>query len=249
MKSLKSILNLKKSAIAKVAVAVGITLSLSSCLKNKDVEYVVPPSAGLFIFHASPGTPTLNVAIGETIINNGYYLIDLEYKKAITPYVGVTPGSRKITFLKRNTRDTVRSGTFNLVNEKYYSLFVVDAAPTPNLLFVEDVITAPPANKARVRFVNLNPEAGNLSLVANSGADTLLFDNIAYKTATPFTNLSGTKTYKFEIKSGATTKAIIENIEIKSNGTYTIWANGLENTTNDTLKTAIKVNQHIDYYR
>jgi hypothetical protein len=249
MNSLKSIFDLKKSAIAKVAVAVGITLSLSSCLKNKDVDYVAPPSAGLFIFHASPGTPIFNVAIGETIVNNGYDLIDLEYKKAITPYVGVTPGSRKITLLKRNTRDTIRTGTFNLVNDKYYSLFVVDAAPSPNFLFVEDVIAAPAANKARVRFVNLNPEAGALSLIANSGADTLLFDNIAYKTATPFTDLSGTKSYKFEIKSGATSKAIVQNIEIKSNGTYTIWANGLENTTNDSLKTAIKVNQHVDYYR
>ena len=248
MNSLKSIFDLKKWGFAKVAVAVGITLSLSSCLKNNDNDYVAPPSAGLSIFHASPGTQSFNVAIGNTVINNGYSLIEFEYSKALS-YLGVTPGSRKVTLLEKNTEDTIRTGTFNLVNDKYYSLFVVDAAPNPNFLLVEDVIAAPAAGKARVRFVNLNPEAGNLSLIANSGTDTLLFDNIAYKTASPFTDLSGTKSYKFEIKSGATSKAILENIEIKSNGTYTIWAKGLEVTDIDSLKTSIKVNQHIDYYR
>lgn len=246
MNSLKSIFGLRR--FAKVAVAVGITLSLSSCLKNNDSNYVAPPSAGLSIFHASPGTQPFNVAIGNTIINNGYNLIEFEYSKALQ-YVGVTPGSRNVSLLKKNTKDTIRTGTFNLSNDKYYSLFVVDAAPNPNFLFIEDVITTPLAGKARVRFVNLSPDAGPLDLIANAGTDTLLFSSTAYKAASPFTDLSGTKPYKFEIKSGGTSKATLENIEIKSGGTYTIWAKGLSTATNDSLKTSIKVNQHIDYFR
>lgn len=244
MNSLKSIFNSKKFAITKIAIAVGATLSLSSCLKNNNSEYVDPPSAGLSIFHASPGTQKFNVAIGNTIINDGYQLIEFEYSKALS-YVPVSPGSRNISILKRNTKDTIRTGTFNLVNDKYYSLFVTDAAPNANLVFVEDTIVVPPVGKARVRFVNLSPDAGNLDLVVNTaGTDSLLFSNKAYKTASPFTNLSGTKVYKLEIKSGATSKAVLDNVEIQSGKIYTIWAKGLSTATNDSLKTSIKVNQH-----
>lgn len=244
MNSLRSIFNSKKLAITKIAIAVGVTLSLSSCLKNKDINYVDPPTGGLSVFHASPGTQKFNVAVGNTIINDGYQLIDFEYSKALS-YVRVSPGSRKISILKKNSKDTIRTGTFNIVTDKYYSLFVTDAAPNPNLLFVEDTIVAPPVGKARVRFVNLSPDAGNLDLVVNTaGTDSLLFSNKTYKTASHFTNLSGTKVYKLEIKSGGTSKAVLENVKIESGKIYTIWAKGLATATNDSLKTSIKVNQH-----
>lgn len=220
----------------KIAIALaGLTVGLSSCLKNDD-DYEQPQYAALSVYNASPETEYF-----DFIANNAYVTGPFKYGQ-YTSYLYATPGQVNIALYKTGKdaiTDTLRTGKITLEADKYHSLFVVDKGPNPNFLLVQDNITTPASGKANVRFVNLISDGG--SLVLQTGTDSTVFSGTTYKTATAFSTLSGNKTYDFKVVSGGETKATIEDIEIKSGKVYTIWARGMESSTIDSLKPSLRV--------
>ncbi len=237
MYNIKKITPANRLSFMKTMMIAGSLLTLTSCLKNDD-DFTPQQVAAVSIFHASPGTPAFNF-ITDRGTGNGPFAFGQR-----TLYSLFSAGQRKVSIRKvGGTQDTLRTGTLNLEADKYYSVYVVDAAPNPNFLVIKDSLSSPAAGKAKIRFINLSPDAGNLSLT--TGTDSVLFNATAYKTHTLFNEIPGNKNYAFKIKLNDTQKAIKENIEIKSGRIYTIWARGLDNTTNDTLKTSVQVSEHL----
>jgi hypothetical protein len=232
--------NLKRLTTAKTLLAAALLLTLTSCLKN-DNDYIPQQVAAVSIFHASPGTQAFNF-ITDRGTGSGPFTFSQR-----TFYNLYAAGLRRISIRKvGGTQDTLRTGSVNLEADKFYSIYVVDAAPNPNFLIIKDSLSNPTAGKAKVRFINLSPDAGSLSLT--TATDSLIFNTTAYKVHTPFSEISGNRTYTFKIKNNGTDKAIKQNVEIKTGRVYTIWAKGIDNTTNDTLKTAIQVSEHLSDY-
>jgi Domain of unknown function (DUF4397) len=61
------------------------------------------------------------------------------------------------------------SGTVNVEDEKFYSIFAVGQAPTVTPLVINDILPAPSGNNFFIRLVNLSPNAttAELSLAGN----------------------------------------------------------------------------------
>lgn len=240
MSNFRTISNLKKLTAAKTFVAVSVLLTLTSCLKNNN-DYTPQQVAAVSVFHASPGTQAFNF-ITDRGTGSGPFTFSSR-----TFYNLYAAGQRTISIRKiGGAQDTLRTGTVNLEADKFYSIYIVDQAPNPNFLIIRDSLTSPAAGKAKIRFINLSPDAGALSLTTAS--DSLLFNTTAYKVHTAFSDITGNKTYTFKIKNNGTDKATRQNVEIKTGRVYTIWAKGIENTTNDTLKTGIQVSEHLSDY-
>jgi hypothetical protein len=233
----RTINNLKRLTTVKVLLAATSFFMLTSCLKNDD-DYTPQQVAAVSIFHASPGTQAFNF-ITDRGTGSGPFTFSQR-----TFYNLYAAGQRSISIRKiGGTQDTLRTGSVNLEANKFYSIYVVDAAPNPNFLIIKDSLSNPAAGKAKIRFINLSPDAGALSLT--TATDSLLFNATAYKVYTPFSEISGNRTYTLKIKNNGTDKATRQNVEIKTGRVYTIWAKGIDNTTNDTLKTAIQVSEHL----
>lgn len=238
MKKLQLLNPISPFANGKLLIIITLLFTLSSCLKDNN-DNTVPQIAALSVVHASPGTQDFD------FITDGRFVAGPFKYSQLLRYNEFYSGIRNISIYKANATanaDTLRTGRINLEAQKYYTLFVVGAATAPEFLLVKDSIEAPAAGKARLRFINLSPDAGSFDLV--SDGTTNLFSNTAYKMYTSFVSVDGNKTYDFEIKKAGATKASLPDVEIKSGFNYTIWAKGLEAATVDSLKTSITVQQN-----
>ncbi|HEY0177041.1 MAG TPA: DUF4397 domain-containing protein, partial [Pedobacter sp.] len=110
-------------------------------------------------------------------------------------------------------------------------------------LTIRDTISTPPANTAKVRFINLVSDAPAYNLEISN--DTTAFSNRAYKTYTSFKNVKP-QIVKLTLRDKNTNAVVasLENIEFKDQKFYTVWAKGLVNTTVAEQKLSIQVSQH-----
>lgn len=228
-------------AITKGALLVAATVGLSSCLKNKGNDYVQPDEAALSVYHASPGTQTLDFGLDGYKISTGYNYRDR------AGYFRIYTGTRNAVFLKSGATslaDSIITTKFIAKKDSIYSLFLIGPSTAPETLLIHDKWTAPANGKANVRFINLSPDAGNLTLKATvNNADTTLSENIAYKKATDFSSAYA-KTYKFRIYKDNVLKAESANISISSGRNYTIWAAGLANTESGNQVITVNIDEN-----
>lgn len=214
-------------AITKGALLVAATVGLSSCLKNKGNDYVQPDLAGLSIYHASPGTQAFDFGLDGYKISNGYSYRDR------TGYYDIYTGTRNIAFLKAGATslaDSIRTVKFAAKKDSAYSAFLIGPSTAPETFVINDKLEAPASGKANIRFINLSPDAGALTLKATANtADTTLSENINYKKATAFSSVYP-KTYTFRVYKDNALEASSTNISIVAGRNYTVWVVGLANT-------------------
>jgi len=203
-----------------------ITLMLSACKKEYNTEPIEATAIGFV--HASPGTGPLDFAMDNQRIGSFSYTKDLGY------YIAY-PGSRFIGIVKKDSSRYITTLTANLKPGKYYSAFIADTLKSTKILLVEDDLSSPETNKAKVRFINLSPGSAPLDLVIQNQS-TPLFTSKAFKEYTNFSSIDPSDTYTFQVKeSGSSTiKASLPTVKIEKGKIYTIWAKGLSSTTDST---------------
>lgn len=203
-----------------------MTLTLAACSKSDNTEPI--EAAGIGFIHASPGTGALDFAVDNRKLNTFTYTKDLGY------YTGY-PGVRLIGVVKKDSTKYITSDNFTLKPGTFYSIFVVDTLKSTKLLALEDDLTAPAADKAKIRFVNLSPRSTALDL-SIAGADTALVKNKAFKEFSKFTSVTPNAAYTFEVKQTGTTAATasLPAVKIEAGKIYTIWAKGLASATDST---------------
>lgn len=176
---------------------------------------------------------------------------------AASPYVSTTFGNVQINFTEGSGTAYKASRQFgNSVNYSasggpngpiagyYHTVF---AAPTLNdankdtlILFYDD-LSAPPAGKAKLRFVHLAAGIGAVSLrIQQQGTETTLYNNIPYGAAggsnlqgsaydsAPFTNVNaGTISLLVRTGEGASAVAIqqqgLNNLAVEAGKIYTVF--------------------------
>ncbi len=208
--------------------ATALSLGLLSCSKNDD--YTPTPISGLSIIHASPTTEKLDVYLD----NNRVSINDFSFSTKMD-YLNAYSGKRKFDVTKAGTSTSLKSEQFTLDPQEGYSLFVVDKLETIAFLFLKDDLTRPTAGKARIRFVNLSPDAGALNLSITGSANDLV-SNKAFKEFSAFETIDAEEKVTFNVKNKTTglNEAVLQDIKIEEGKIYTIYAKGLKSTTDAT---------------
>jgi len=223
--------------IKSLIAAIAVTTLLGSCMKDDEVR-PQQPVAGLSIIQASPTTELLDV-----YVDNTRALTDLAYAKKID-YLNLFPGSRKLSITKKGNQTALFAEQLTLKDYVGYSLFVIDKLETVKFLFLEDDLAKPATGKAKVRFVNLSPDAPALNL-AIAGKETDLVTNKLFKEYSTFTEIDAAQKVTFNVKNKETgaPETSIADVKIEAGGIYTIWVKGLKSATDD-KKLGVAVFQH-----
>ena len=205
-----------------------LSASLMSCMKNQD--YTPIEIAGLSVIHASPTTEQLNVYADNNLTTAGEFSFGTKLD-----YVNAYAGSRTFTVTRKGSTTALNSARFTLDKEVGYSLFVIDKLESIKLLFLKDDLAKPTAGKAKIRFVNLSPDASALNL-AIGGQTTDLFTNKIFKEYTTFDEITAADKVTFNVKNNATgeIEATLAGVKIEDGKIYTIYAKGLKANIDNT---------------
>ncbi|TDG36610.1 DUF4397 domain-containing protein [Pedobacter changchengzhani] len=201
-------------------------LLMSACKKENDYKEIT--IAGLGFVHASPGTGALDLIVDNQKVTNKIftYTNDLGY-------FGAFPGGRLIGIAKKDSVKYLATLPVNLAEGTFYSAFIIGVLPKPEILLVQDDLKAPETGKAKIRFINLSPDAPALDLDI-MGQSTTLFNGKAFKDVSPFISIDPSASYTFEIKEGTNVTATLPATKIEAGKIYTLWAKGLKSTTDST---------------
>ncbi|RZK42475.1 MAG: DUF4397 domain-containing protein [Pedobacter sp.] len=196
-------------------------LSISSC--KKDFGEVPPVSAISFV-NAAVGSPAVNVYLGGNMVNNNLFT----YGKDLN-YVNAYSGTRDVSFYENGEKKI--SGSVDLADGRFYSLFLAGKWPQADLVLLKDSLTRPATGKTHIRFANLSKDAGSLDFGLTNGKT--LASEKAYKIASDYMAIEGNTAYTFVIRNhGTPTDTVsIPAVTLETGRSYTIWAKGLKAET------------------
>ncbi|RZL44598.1 MAG: DUF4397 domain-containing protein [Pedobacter sp.] len=217
-------------SISKAFIAIlTLSVALVACKKDDPQPQQI---SGLKVINAFADTLSLDFVVDQTIINSNPFKYNVK-----SSYLNLYPGTRTIGIAKRKANKFLASQTFSLAQGKGYSFFVLDtlSTNTKKFLLIEDDLSDPAADKAKVRFINLSKDAPALNL-GIEGKDTDLFTNKAFYEYTTFSSVDPGESVTFNIKENTTVKATVPNVKIEKGKIYTIYAKGLKDATIDSLK-------------
>ncbi|RZK82083.1 MAG: DUF4397 domain-containing protein [Pedobacter sp.] len=225
--------HISKSFITVLA----FTITLSSCMKDNDIQ--PQPIAGLNVIHASPTTELLDFYVDNQKANSS----DFAYGNQVG-YVRLFPGNRQISIAKKGSNTPLLSERFDLEGDFGYSLFVANKLETVQFLLLKDDLKLPETGKARVRFVNMSPDAPALSLFI-AGKETEIAGNKKFKEYSTFVSVDAAEQATLNIKNTETgaTETSFADVKIEAGKVYTIWIKGLKANTDD-KKIGVAVFQH-----
>jgi len=207
---------------------------LASCKKNNVDNTPQPDIAAFNVVNAAPGQTSFNFALDNQIVNGPA----LTFTDP-TGYISAYTGTRKFDVTLGGTTQSVLTDTLILEKDKYYSVFITGQSSLSTLI-TEDDVTTPATGKAKIRFIQLSPDAGSLSLGIKG--ETPLFPAQAFKTASAFIAIDPAQ-YIMEIKNDGGNALTESNITIAAGRIYTVWAGGLlQGTGNSAMIIQVNVN-------
>jgi hypothetical protein len=210
--------------------AAALTLSavMVSCTKDQD-NIPAPTVSGLNVIQASPTNEKLNFIVDNTIANTS----DFSYTNKIG-YLNLYSGSRQLSVAKKGSTTPIFGAKVAFNPQIAYSLFIIGKLDTAKFLVLKDSASTPAAGKAKIRFVNLSPDAPALNL-AIAGKNTDLFTNKMYKQYTTFETIDAAEKVTFNIKDNTgVVQSTLADIKVEQGKIYTIWVKGFKAATDDT---------------
>lgn len=225
MKTAFKIKSSKASSIMLLLFAI-ISFSLSSCLKDSGPDTGSIVSA-ITVIHASPNSPAFDFVLDNQRILDPIGP-EFVYGKRI-PYFRAFSGSRLARVYEKNNFITpLHEVELKLISGNYYSLFIGGTKESLTSLIIEDDLTKPLEGKARIRFVNLSPDAPALDFDITE--NTTLASDKKFNEYTSFQEVDA-GSYEASIKSHSGNSINLPvDLELEDGKIYTIWAKGLINT-------------------
>jgi hypothetical protein len=205
----------------KLLIAGLFLLAATGCLKNNDQP--APPVSGVTFVHASPDGPGVSFLVGQNQVTDQLFSYT-----GHAGYFNVYSGSRQISAY---TKDKTVSGTINLEQGKFYSVYLSGSWQTAAFVLLEDSLSQPNPGKAAVRFLNMSVGAPVLDLGQADG--TTLIGGKAYQQNSGFIAVDGDKSYNFVIREhgSAQVKVTLPAMSLDAGHIYTIWAKGIYTST------------------
>lgn len=230
MKKAQQIIKTKASILGLFCL---ITLSLSSCLKDSNDNYVAPAAAAVAIVNALPGSQPVDVYFDQNMAST--YAINYgngqDYARA---YVG----KRTFAYYTSGTRQIIKSDTTTLQVDKFYTTYLTGTAAQPEIIVVKDTLAQPATGKAAIRLVNVSANAPAVNLVIRGGAT--LATSKAYRGVSGFVTVQGNSTYTLDVVQAGTSTvlATITDANLKNSAIYTVWLHGSSVATDANKLTA-----------
>jgi len=199
------------------------SLVLTGCLKDtENAVQPVGPVSYVSIYDASPDAPALTIVVDNNQINARPF--------SYSDYTGYLPfyaGQRRIQFGPFGASNVAVDTTVTLVNNTSYSFFVVNEYSKASVLVLEDTTAAPATGKAKVRFLNLSPDAGDLQLGIKDGA--AIAGSEGFKHASGFTDIDA-KSDDLTVTGSAISPLSIPGVNFVAGHYYTILVQGYKTT-------------------
>lgn len=216
------------------------TLIFVACSKDKPTPTPAPPkvqNGKISLLISAPGDAEYSFLLNGAKVTTAKSLI---YNTAIG-YGDIKAGSAEFSFTKKGATEVLAKITGTIKPSSNYTLILGDKLPKTALIFVEDDLSSPAADKAKLRFANLSPDAPSLDLYVG-GKTEVAFSKKVFKDVSGFINLTPGAEVKFEIKENGKTDvlATLDKVKIEKGKIYTIWAKGLKDAT-DATKLGIEV--------
>ncbi|HRN47691.1 MAG TPA: DUF4397 domain-containing protein [Niabella sp.] len=202
-----------------------VAVSFTSCLKSEPPT----PVAYLNVIHSSAGDEGLNFALDH----NRVYYQNFRYGK-YTGYFRAFPGTRAFKVYERNNDNPLITNNINLIENKHYSVFIVDTSANMEAVLLRDSTQAAGQDSIRIRFANMSPDVPAMDFYLQ-GENTPIASNVAYKTAVDFVSKKLTKDMVFEVKKSGqnTVLATSDKYNLWDRRVYTIWSGGYQAGTGD----------------
>ena len=209
-----------RSKLRTILCGVALVLLLSSCLDDDDGNVTPLPLAYVSIYHESPDAPLLDISVDGRQVNR------LEFTD-YTGYLNFYTGDRNFKINSFNATNSLVDTTVNFVDGGFYSVFIVNNLTNVETLAVRDSSSVPAEGKAKVRFINLSPDAPALDVAANGGP---LFTGSAFKTPSEFIEVDA-KESSFIISAAETTDELVSvsDVNLRPGKFYTIIVRGYTN--------------------
>ena len=212
-----------------------VILILASCRKDNSTS-VNSGTSSLTLVHASPGTIAYDVKLNGRRLNQNAFTYGNYYNYGLVP-----SGYAVFSITHAGTNIVAARDSFSLKRHNAYSLYIADIPSKVSLLLTKDDLSAPAPGKAKLRFINLNPDAGALNL-NYLGDTTTLFPSIPFKFNTAFIQVNPATGIGFAIadSTGKNILATSAKYRIDEGRIYTVVAKGAKSVT-DTGTAAIGV--------
>lgn len=177
------------------------------------------------VVNAIIGMPQVGFFINKTKVEGD----PLKYTDE-SGYFITFPGARDFDVLADGISDYILKTNFTFKQNTYHSIFMVGESGSVSAFFTDDDLSNPPAGKAKVRFVQLSPDAGGLVLSIKNGA--VLFPEQAFKTASSFITIDP-GVYDLQVTTPTGTVLVEKNVTIAAGAIYTAWSKGLRAGTSN----------------
>lgn len=201
-----------------------LMLGLTACDLDDDDDAVMPPTAYVSLYNASPDSPGLSIIVDQRVINNNSF----DYADN-TGYLRFYTGDRKLEFGPFGANNVIADTTVKFEQDKAYSVFIVDNFQDPDFLVLSDETPQPAEGKAKVRFLNLSPDAPDVDLL-EEGSDTPLIAGQSFKETSEFVEVDA-KVHDFEVKLSSGDGDVlltVPNADLKNGWSYTIIVRGFQ---------------------
>ncbi len=187
-----------KKIFNKIAFFALATITIFACGK---ADITSPDNqARVRFYHAVADAPGVQITANGVLLNlsktlNNRVVNDsLLYRfsfPADSTYFGFDPKETTFGIAPIGSTSSLLDAKATLEAGKSYSVFAVDSLARLGALVVADVFDAPVNKKASFRFVHLIPNAPAVDVIrVRGGTDTtVLFSNVAYRSATAFVSV------------------------------------------------------------
>ena len=216
-------MNIKTTRTSKLFfIALSVLAFTTGCKKDKNDTPTPPAETGkVALLHAAFGADSLDLYVGSSKINDKL----LGYGDSLA-YFDVTAGERSFE-LKGEDDESIVEEAFETEKGKNYSIAATNSkdGETFELTLIDDDLTSPDTDMAKIRLIHLSPDAGELNIVSN---ETARAENVAYKSASAFQEVDAVET-SFDIVDSETQETLLtlKDVELSEGKIYTIWVSGL----------------------
>lgn len=217
--------------VKKGSLLVLSTLIFAACSKDKSTPAPNNQNGKFGIIVSSPGATEFALLTNGTKTTTSKALT----YNTVVPYTDVKAGTTEFSFTKKDGTEVLAKISGTIKASSNYTLLVGDKSPKTSLVLVEDDLSAPATDKAKIRFVNLSPDATVLDLYVGGKADAGLSKK-AFKEVSAFINVDPAAEVKFEIKENGKTEvlATLDKYKVEKGKIYTIWVSGVKDATDAT---------------
>ncbi|SMC42750.1 DUF4397 domain-containing protein [Moheibacter sediminis] len=210
------------------------TIGLTSCLNNDDELPVVQDAGFVAFFNVSPDSNGVRFYSNDRLINQN----STNYSQFFG-YVTMEAGTHQIKVNSGSGSD-LDTISMNVMKDKRYSVFAVNEFENLELVAYEDALVAPGAGKSSLRFIQLSPDAPQLT-IAIEGIEAPV-GNLNYKQATSFVQINELINKDLYLISTETQDTLFtKEIRLENGKIYSVFSKGFVNTTNTNQKLDVQI--------